>query len=143
MNSADAINLFLRSWPVILFLIVIVFHTGATFFVICYHSKSIKELKKDTKELRENDQEISKDAANRITNHLYDKKHQPIYTPMDFCLSCQKKCLQQRTKELDYLANEVRDSKELLKTYMKAIIEIVKRNNTSLVKMIKENGKKE
>lgn len=138
---------FFKSWPFLLFIGGAMFQAAGTFYLIRYHSKSIKELKEGSVVLENKYHELSgsiRDQGNEISKtvakHLYDDRHQSLYMPVDSCRKCQDDCLKQRTKELNYLATEIRDQKKMVAGYFKYFIKLTNKNNAAIVKMIKRRS---
>lgn len=104
VNAMDTLTLLFKLWPIVFFMIGVVFNSGALLYMVLNHKKQIKELK------RVQDKMIISDQG------------QPIYTPYVTCLSSQQKCLNDRNREYQHLADQIKDLKQTIDNEVKQTI---------------------
>src|SRR4030042_6556049 len=103
------VEVFLKSLPVLVFFMVLVFQTGGTIYMILQHGRDIRNLEKDLKESLDkvNKQfEIDKAEVNR---RLYNQESMPIFVPTTRCDEIRGGCANARQKEYDHLAETIRE----------------------------------
>ena len=98
MNGNDLVLELLKQWPVIIFVGGVIFNAGATVYMVRSHNREIGELKIEDRSIRDD-----------IKRRLYDSKSQPIYVPIESCLTCRVDCEKARLKEFNYVASSIRE----------------------------------
>ena len=116
MNDSSVISIFLRSWPVILFLLTVVFQAGGTIYMILQHGKDIRKLQKEMK-----------DQQADVARRLYNEESLPIYMPVSQCAKVRESCETSRQKEYDHLAATIRAHGETVDKIYRIMLRIAKK----------------